>query len=229
MAMEYFCCYHSYKKKCEKLTDQELGRLFRALMVYSETGEAQELAGRESIAFDFIADDIDRAKKSYDEKCRKNRENGQRGANAPERPRTVANAPQNKDKNKDENENKDKDEENIHNERQSRSGAQAHSACVEEIVEYLNEKAGTQYKATTKATRDKIVARLNEGFTVDDFRTVIDKQCREWLKKPEMAKYLRPETLFGTKFEGYLNAPERSEDGRLTGNRQKNSTWGTVL
>lgn len=60
MAIEYFCCYHSYRKKCEKLTDQELGRLFRSLMIYSETGERQELAGRESIAFDFIADDIDR-------------------------------------------------------------------------------------------------------------------------------------------------------------------------
>ena len=60
MAIEYFCCYHSYRKKCEKLTDQELGRLFRSLLIYSETGERQELAGRESIAFDFIADDIDR-------------------------------------------------------------------------------------------------------------------------------------------------------------------------
>lgn len=58
MAMEYFCCYHSYLKKCEKLSDQELGRLFRALLTFSATGEAQELTGRESIAFDFIADDI---------------------------------------------------------------------------------------------------------------------------------------------------------------------------
>lgn len=69
MAIEYFCCYHSYRKKCEKLTDQELGRLFRALLMYSETGERQELAGRESIAFDFIADDIDRAKDAYEAKC----------------------------------------------------------------------------------------------------------------------------------------------------------------
>lgn len=59
MAIDYFRCYHSYMRKCEKLTDQELGRLFRALLTYSSTGERQELAGRESIAFDFIADDID--------------------------------------------------------------------------------------------------------------------------------------------------------------------------
>ena len=104
MAIEYFCCYHSYRKKCEKLTDQELGRLFRSLLIYSETGERQELAGRESIAFDFIADDIDRAKEAYEEKCRKNRENGAR-ANGTERYRTVPNGTQSKDK--DKNKNKD--------------------------------------------------------------------------------------------------------------------------
>lgn len=79
MAIEYFCCYHSYRRRCEKLTDQELGRLFRALMEYSETGETQELAGRESIAFDFIAEDIDRSKQAYDERCHTNAENGKRG------------------------------------------------------------------------------------------------------------------------------------------------------
>lgn len=79
MAMEYFCCYHSYKRSCEKLTDQELGRLFRSLMQYSETGETQELTGRESIAFDFIAEDIDRAKEAYETKCRSNAENGKKG------------------------------------------------------------------------------------------------------------------------------------------------------
>ena len=107
MAIEYFCCYHSYRKKCEKLTDQELGRLFRALLMYSETGERQELAGRESIAFDFIADDIDRAKEAYEEKCRKNRENGLK-ANGTERTRTVPNATQSKEEYKDKTKDKDK-------------------------------------------------------------------------------------------------------------------------
>lgn len=107
MAIEYFCCYHSYRKKCEKLTDQELGRLFRALLTYSETGERQELAGRESIAFDFIADDIDRAKDAYEAKCRKNRENGFK-ANGTERHRTVPNAPQSKEEYKDKTKDKDK-------------------------------------------------------------------------------------------------------------------------
>lgn len=74
------------------------------------------------------------------------------------------------------------------------------------IVSYLNEKAGTAYKPTTSKTQAAIKARLAEGFTEEDFYTVIDKKCAEWLGDSKMEKYLRPETLFGTKFEGYLNA-----------------------
>lgn len=56
------------------------------------------------------------------------------------------------------------------------------------------------------------MARKNEGFTLDDFKTVIAKKAAEWGKEPEkgqkdMRPYLRPETLFGTKFESYLNQP----------------------
>lgn len=74
------------------------------------------------------------------------------------------------------------------------------------VVSYLNQKAGTSYKHTTAKTKTAIHARLSEGFKLDDFKTVIDKKCAEWMGDPKMEKYLRPETLFGTKFEGYLNA-----------------------
>ena len=74
-----------------------------------------------------------------------------------------------------------------------------------EIVSYLNEKAGTKYRATSAKTKTAIKARLAEGFALDDFKTVIDKKCAEWIGT-EWEKFLRPETLFGTKFEGYLNA-----------------------
>ena len=74
------------------------------------------------------------------------------------------------------------------------------------IVSRLNEKAGMNYRPTSKATQSHINARLAEGFTIEDFYTVIDKKCAEW-KGGDFAKYLRPETLFGNKFENYLNAP----------------------
>ena len=75
------------------------------------------------------------------------------------------------------------------------------------VIDFLNAMAGTKYKSTTAKTQRLIKARLAEGFTLEDFETVIKKKCREWLDT-DFAKYLRPETLFGTKFESYLNASE---------------------
>ena len=80
------------------------------------------------------------------------------------------------------------------------------SSTIREIVEYLNLKAGTNYRPTTQKTKDKIIARLNENWKVEDFKTVIDKKCADWLGDEKMEQFLRPETLFGTKFESYLNA-----------------------
>ena len=77
---------------------------------------------------------------------------------------------------------------------------------IKEIVEYLNLKISTSYKASTKATQKHINARLKEGYTVDDFKKVIDRKAEEW-QNTEMSKYLRPDTLFGAKFESYLNVP----------------------
>lgn len=80
-----------------------------------------------------------------------------------------------------------------------------------EVIDHLNQRAGTHYKATTANTRKLIKARLKEGFTVDEFKMVIDKKCAEWLSNRDMAQYLRPETLFGNKFESYLNAKSRPQ------------------
>ena len=80
-------------------------------------------------------------------------------------------------------------------------------SVAEDIVNFLNSVTGSNYRSTTDKTRKLIAARLVEGFTVDDFKTVISKKAKEW-QGTDMAQYLRPETLFGTKFEGYLNQPE---------------------
>lgn len=72
------------------------------------------------------------------------------------------------------------------------------------VVEYLNSKAGTHYRPTSKDTQKHINARLAEGFTVEDFQRVIDNMCAAWIGS-EWGQYLRPSTLFGAKFENYLN------------------------
>lgn len=77
----------------------------------------------------------------------------------------------------------------------------------QEILDYLNSKAGTSYRASSKATQRLINARTNEHFTVDDFKKVIDIKVAAWKDDPKMSQYLRPKTLFGTNFESYLNEP----------------------
>lgn len=85
--------------------------------------------------------------------------------------------------------------------------AQPDHAPYQEILDYLNSKIGTSYRASSKATQRLIKARVNEGFEVDDFKKVIDIKAAAWKNDPKMSQYLRPATLFGTKFESYLNEP----------------------
>lgn len=87
--------------------------------------------------------------------------------------------------------------------KQKEAKKQDNGICSE-VVDYLNQKAGTSFRASSEATRKLIHARCAEGFGIDQFRTVIDKKTAEW-KGTEWQKFLRPQTLFGTKFESYLN------------------------
>lgn len=103
----------------------------------------------------------------------------------------------------DKEEDKDKDKDN--------------NICVpyKEIITYLNEKTGKKLRWDVKSNQKEIKARFNEGYTLDDFKTVIDKKYHEWGRKPtkeelqrgvnDMRIYLRPKTLFGSNFDVYLN------------------------
>ena len=86
----------------------------------------------------------------------------------------------------------------------SSSSNNSKSNDYKEIVDYLNNKINASYKYTTKKTQQLINARKKEGFSVEDFKKVIDNMFAKW-NGTEYEQYLRPETLFGTKFEGYLN------------------------
>lgn len=90
------------------------------------------------------------------------------------------------------------------------------------IVDYLNAKAKTAYRHTGKKTQSLIKARMNEGFVEEDFRKVIDNRVHAWADDPEMVEYLRPETLFSNKFEGYLNAKVIERSGTVKNGFIKN-------
>ena len=79
---------------------------------------------------------------------------------------------------------------------------------IKDIILYLNSQTAASYKPTSRKTIGLIKARFNEQFTVEDFKRVIDKKVAAWKGDSKMCTYLRPETLFGPKFEGYLNEPD---------------------
>lgn len=92
------------------------------------------------------------------------------------------------------------------------------------IVEFLNDQTGSKYRPTTKKTKDCIKARMNEGFVLNEFKTVIRHKTKEWLGK-DGEQWLRPETLFGNKFEGYLNDAIRKRKA----NKKENHNGGISL
>lgn len=103
-----------------------------------------------------------------------------------------------------------------------------------EVITYLNNVCGTAYKHTTTKNQRFINARIKEGYSLDDFKNVIDKKREEWLGT-NMSKYLRPETLFGTKFERYINEIQmklseggKDNDWKLRGvkNNRENKSCG---
>lgn len=89
------------------------------------------------------------------------------------------------------------------------------------VIDYLNKKANTNYRASTKNTQSFINARVKEGYAVEDFKKVIDSKSREWLGT-DFEKYLRPATLFGTKFENYLNEANKKGPIAVGPNGNKN-------
>lgn len=99
------------------------------------------------------------------------------------------------------------------------------SSC-EEIIDYLNEKTGKHYHNTVK-NQGFIRARINEGYKKEDFIQVIDNKCADWTGT-EYEKYLQPSTLFGTKFDNYLNS-KPSKPVRKTMSEEQSAFLADIL
>ena len=92
-----------------------------------------------------------------------------------------------------------------------------------EIIDYLNQKAGKSFKHSAAGNKKVIKARWNEGYKLDQFKRVVDNKCQDWLNDEQMSQYLQPSTLFGNKFDQYLNqrkgnsngAPQKSEEALM--------------
>lgn len=174
----YFTAIRRIKKKADRCDayDALLDYAFEDILPDLET-----LPDAAAIAFDLVKPNIDSSKKKA--------ESGSRGGSSKHTGSKGEASSKQTGSDKDKEKDKEKEKE-----------------IYKEIVSYLNQKTGKHFRDTSDKTKTAIHARLAEGFKLEDFRAVIDKKCADWLGDKKMEEYLRPETLFGTKFEGYLNA-----------------------
>lgn len=175
------------------LSPEQFGRLMFALFDH-ESPVDDDIA----LAYEFISLQRDVDSNKYKKRCEQNRENGKKGG----RPKTekterLFKKPNGFFENPNDNDNdneKGNDNESVPDNPLS-------------LLSYFNSKTGSSYK-DTEQFEDLIEQRLSEGYSFEDLRSVIDKKSVEWSCDGKMRSYLRPSTLFGEKFEEYLNAPE---------------------
>ena len=206
--------YRSFYEAVKNLPPEEFKESMQAILNYSFDGKPPDTQG--SIAhtvFTLVKPQIDANNQRY--------ENGKKGGKKPNPNQTVTKPEPNVNVNVNVNVN-DKDKNNMsgsedgtptHPEDKSADGAFLDKSG--EVVDYLNQAAGTAFRKTSKDTKKHIRARFNDGYTLDDFKTVIDHKVTEW-KGTEFEKFLRPSTLFGSKFEGYLNQMDGPRYARKT-------------
>jgi uncharacterized phage protein (TIGR02220 family) len=217
--------YPDYRAAFKALPGDDAKALIDALYEFSETGKSVELPPSAQMAFMFISEQIKRDQDKYKAKCEKNRENGTKGGrpkkenidgktsgflnNHSENGKANGFCENRTEPKKANNKEKDIDiekEKCIKSIKKDIVGLKPDVPPYQAIVNYLNEKAGTQFRVSSSATQRLIHARWVEDYTLDDFKAVIDTKCAQWKNDPKMSAYLRPKTLFApSNFDGYLN------------------------
>ena len=223
-----FVLYTEYMAQIELLNMEQRGELLTAIMNHALGRASPELDAVTSMAFSFIRSRMDRDGEKYEKTVEARKEAGKMGgrpkANGFSEKQTKAKKAngfsENQTKAKkpvyDPDNDPDSDCDNDKNNMSPPTSGGRPAYQYAEIVDYLNQKAGTRYKHSSEDTRKHIRARVNDGYTLDDFKTVIDRKVKEW-KGTEWEKFLRPSTLFGSKFEGYLNQMDGPRYAKKTG------------
>ena len=199
-----FIVYGNHEEILDRLTDEEAGKLLKAMTKYFNHGTEPKFDGALEFVWIPIRQQMDANAEKYEAKCQKNKESIQRywnkvkgDTNEYERIRTNTNAT-NIDIDMGVNKNIEVD---VNVESVPDAGLLSF-----DLIQYLNDKTGSSYKAD-KTNAVRVQSLLDAGYTPLDLRTVIDKKCTEWMNDEKMRPYLRPSTLFGDKFGEYLSAP----------------------
>jgi len=86
----------------------------------------------------------------------------------------------------------------------------SHNIIIYRTINYLNSVKGSNYQQITFANNEDLCKLIDKGYGYSDFKKVIDKKWNQW-KGTRFEEYVRPSTLFGNKFETYLNEQSNSE------------------
>lgn len=198
-----FTLYADYVDQISDLNLKQRGILFTAILEYASGNDPEITDPLVKMAYGFIRAQMEAEAEHRREVAAARAEAGKRGGRPPIKKKDAVKQAEKKE---------------------PKSEEKAEAIPYKEIIDYLNKKTGSAYRASSKATQEHIRARYREGYTLEDFKTVILKKSEEWAGT-EMQQYLRPETLFGTKFEGYLNAKATEKTTRKTkGNSFHNFT-----
>lgn len=232
---KYISLFIDYSQELSLLSDAQTGRLIKGLLCYADKREAPDFSDDTAVLmlFSVMKKQVDRDFAKYEEICEKRSAAGKKGGTAKAQNASKASKScQYKDKDKDEDEDKDKYEDKYEDEdynednndalnaQDGQAGLTTDILIVDEVIGYLNQQAGTHFRSTAKSAQQCIGALLKDGYTAEDMKKAVDNKCRDWAGT-EYKRYLRPETLFGAKFDSYLNAP----DPPLLKKRQPGDAW----
>jgi len=194
-----FLLYHNQDYIFDELSDEKAGQLIKYIFEYSVSGKKPEIeCPATRMGFRTLQTSLDMNVEKYKNVCKRNKANGLKGGRPknpeePKKPSGLSGLPKKPKK---------PDIDTIVDIEKK----EPLSTTVDRIVKYLNKKTGSHFKPTTQKTINSVRTRMNEGFTTIDFKKVIDTKTKAWINDEKMMEFLRPDTLFGPKFESYLNS-----------------------
>lgn len=208
--------YDSYIEAGQKLNKKDRQAFYCALIEYLEYGAEPSLTGAADAVFTAIKPSL-RISRVRSESGSKGGSATQENAKQTDKQtpsklssKTEANGEANAEANGQGN---SKGNSNVEKDVPNGTSQKSDPIPYDEIVGYLNERTGSAFKPDSKETRRHIKARWNDGYRLSDFKRVIDIKVSKWGPDPKMVDFLRPQTLFSTKFESYLNEKPPSQGG----------------
>ena len=185
-------------------SNEDAGKLFHTICRYSLGEEIGDLEDKIQVAFNFFKNRLDKNRKNWEktrnERIKSGRKGGlakQANANfAKQNKQTVANVAVSDNVNVC-------DSVSVNDNKKKASPSDEIMTILKDLNNRIKSKKG--FSPLAQCNQNLIKARMSEGFTVENFITVNEKKVKQWLHDPEMSKYLRPATLYGNKFDGYLN------------------------